>query len=496
MRASPAILFSRYFVPAGLLASAIANGASFFLRRIGVIDSARYQADLSTFCRLPVRSWWLPASCHYRRVLSEQPLQVISFDPQRLYQLTAPELLLKFAKFGFIAGLISLSILLILKHRAPFPSLYQLLPALPFLGSLLLAFVIGFHHASAPLAILGLLSWPSLPMLLLGGWLSSAAQLSRLADAIGLLLFLQFPLGLVEAMRGLPTPFGPMIDTLRIPNPFLPSRLAFLFTLPNTLGVFVAVAFSFCLAFSSRRRLLPWLAVVILPQIFLARSATGFLVLLSVLAFIVLQRLLEISSRALLSSLIPPVVAVFGLVLALLPQLLARPDLWQSLDGRFWAFNHIVRTSSPSQLWFGHGLSSSGNHLSQIVAGRYPLQPLFDQWLSYPQLYPADSLLALLLSQGGLVAVMSFYALLLWAFQHAPQARPFFLAVLLSSFTMGITEVFPLGLLLALAVNHALLNPTLGRSPLPLCRPCAVHGRSAVGMIESSAAVGSDFRLH
>lgn len=77
------------------------------------------------------------------------------------------------------------------------------------------------------------------------------------------------PFLLLEAMRGLPLPFG------ETASPWLHSRLSGIVNQPNTLGGLVAVSVAFCLCLSQRRwQRWPLLALSLLIAI-LARSGGG-----------------------------------------------------------------------------------------------------------------------------------------------------------------------------------------------------------------------------
>ena len=65
----------------------------------------------------------------------------------------------------------------------------------------------------------------------------------------------------------------------------------------------------------------------------------------------------------------------------------------------------------------------------------------------------------LLLVQGGILAVAAFYGLLLRGLMMDRRARPFLLSVLLCSLTLNVTELFPIDLLLAVALCRS-LQPT------------------------------------
>jgi hypothetical protein len=69
-------------------------------------------------------------------------------------------------------------------------------------------------------------------------------------------------------------------------------------------------------------------------------------------------------------------------------------------------------------------------------------------------------MVVLLLVQGGILAVAAFYGLLLRAMVQDRNSRPFLLSVLLCSLTLNVTELFPIDLLLALALCRSLQTTT------------------------------------
>jgi len=62
----------------------------------------------------------------------------------------------------------------------------------------------------------------------------------------------------------------------------------------------------------------------------------------------------------------------------------------------------------------------------------------------------------LLVAQGGLVALVSFYGLVLWCLIRDRRSRVFWVVLVLASLTVNITEVFPLGVVLAVTVARSL----------------------------------------
>jgi hypothetical protein len=459
---------------AAVVVATLLNGLPFYLRRIGLIDRAAYLADLARFCRPPIQHWWLPASCHFRKLLALQPLRLDRIDPSRLYMITGSELPLKLAKYGIGIALIAVSILVITQGLGPIPRLRQLRPALPLLLSLLISLLVSLRESGTLLTLLALLPLGWLPLMVLGGWLTTPQRLQSIADGITLLILVQIPLALLEAMRGLPIPFGPLASTIAPPVIPLPSRLAQSFVLPNTLGIFLVTGVGFCLAYS-RRRWIPLLPLLTLPLLFLARSGTGLLLLIPVAGLgLVHQRRLRRPARAGSGALQCGPAQSMGLLLLLLallagalPRLLDRPDLYQSLLGRWLPLSQALQVDHPLQLLFGRGLARAGNVISAVIGGNHPLQPWVTAWVGKPAIAQTDSLLVVLLVQGGLLAVLAFYGLLLWGMGRDPQARPFLAAVLPCSLVMNLFEVFPLGILMALCLNRCLLLPDRAESPSP-----------------------------
>lgn len=468
------------FISAGIVLTTILNGLPFYLRRIGWIDREAYLRDLMRFCLEPINQWWIPASCHYRRVLEVDPLRVISVNITRFYELSIPELFLKLAKYGVIAGLLGLSLLLILRRQASVPGRFQLRPAWLMFAATLISVGVGFTKGGFMNAFLILLNSAWLWILLFSSWLTTPRRLQAIVDGIALLILLQLPLGLLEAMRGVPTPFGPGLETLYPPPLPVPSRLVQVFVQPNSLGGFLVVALGFCMAFSQRRRWLPWLTVAVVPPLLLARSATGLLALTIMLILWPIQPSSSIARRgcrprspwefrtgrgdSVLSAvdvrqlLVLLIVAVPAIIL--LPRVLDRPDLFDSLMGRWLTLRRALDVGHPLNLLLGQGVGHIGSLFHNLAKSQH-------SWLAWLKVWPmfnaksiaTDSQVVMVLFQGGLLAVVGFFVLLVGALGRAAWALPFLLAVTLCSLTLNITDIFPLSILLGLGLNRCLLEP-------------------------------------
>ena len=69
---------------------------------------------------------------------------------------------------------------------------------------------------------------------------------------------------------------------------------------------------------------------------------------------------------------------------------------------------------------------------------------------------PADSMVTLLVLQAGVVGLLLFYALLAQGWVLSREGRPFFLSMLMASLVSNLVEVFPVNVLLGLALADAM----------------------------------------
>ena len=469
-----------WLISVAIVVATLLNGLPFYLRRIGWIDREAYRHDLMRFCLEPINHWWLPATCHYRRVLDVDPLRVISVNISRFYELSTPELFLKLAKYGVTAGLLGVSLLLVLRGQASVPSFLRLRPAWPMLAATLISLALGFIQGGGMQALLIVVNSAWLWVLLFSSWLTTPSRLQTIVDGISILILLQLPLALMEAMRGIPTPFGPGLETLDPPSLPVPSRLMQVFVQPNSLGGFLVVGLGFCIAFSRRRRWLPWLMVAVLPPLLLSRSATGLLAMTVMVILWPRQPFSSISGRghrprspwALRNRWSRSVLSVVErrkilllLILAipaalLLPTALDRPDLFDSLMGRWLTLRRALDGDQPMNLLLGRGVGNVGSLFHNIVATNHASLAWFKAWPVFNnQSIATDSQVVMILVQGGLLGVVGFFTLLLGALNRAAWALPFLLAVALCSLTLNITDIFPLSILLGLGLNRCLLGP-------------------------------------
>jgi len=484
------------FVGGLMVVTSLGGGLPFLLRRIGWLDGAAYQQDLARFCQAPIQTLWLPQSCHGLRLVSLHPFQAVVINSKRLFTLSAAEWLTKLACQGLLGAVLVLSLLLLASGRIALPpwrrwrSLAPLL--LPLVLSLGLGLAISLRQGQIGPVLVSLVGLGWLPLTFVGGWLTTPPRLARMARALEWLVLLQLPLLMLEAMRGLPLRSGSVTGALTPAWPPLPTRLTGSFSQPNTLGVVAVVALAFCLAFSQARPRLPWLTLAVTVEVLLARSATGMLGLLVVLAFQGMPGgrrrgrhrarhrarrwpgLADGLGKALLGAAL--VVLVIGLVVNL-PRVLNRPDLLASPLGRLRNLERILSLNPPTGLVVGYGLASGGNLVWQLKQASPSWPVALRHWLGTDDgtggFIPTESLLGLLLIQGGLPALLSVLGLLGWGLRHDRRGRPLLAILTLASFTCSLGEMVPVNLMLALALHHALFRGSTASGQGPRAAPAA-----------------------
>ena len=415
------------------------NGLPFWARRIGLLERQAYRQDLARFCTSPVQPWWLPASCRPHRIDTTGPeRRVWRLDPARLYRISPLEVGLKGLRYGVIVLLVIASAVLLIARWSPPPQ--TLLPLLPLLVSTVLSAAISLPLDGAAFTLLSGIGSLWIPLAALAAWLTTPRRLQILADGAASLVLLQVPFLLLEAMRGLPLPFGGTA------SPWLPTRLSGMVNQPNTLGGLLAMSVAFCLCLSQRRwQRWPLLALSLLIAI-LARSGGG------------VAGLSLLAAGQIFKNRRPRPGQLLGLLLALvlltaaLPSLLGRPELLDSPAGRLRTMRFWLQTPHTPQEWLlGYGLARQISHSAAIS-------------LSVSQAPPKrgpdpDGMPLLLLAQGGLLALVSFYGLLAWFFVQDPPLRLFWFVLVITSLSLRVTEVFPFGIWMAVAAARSLGLP-------------------------------------
>jgi hypothetical protein len=214
--------------------------------------------------------------------------------------------------------------------------------------------------------------------------------------------------------------------------------------MPNSLGVLTVVGLAFYQSYSLDKSYFWPLVVLATIILLLAGSGTGIVALFVLISMIIVNkfsapRKLVLAGVFLLLS---------AILLALLPAVTHRPDVYDSVfspGGRVGKLIEILSESSAMEILIGRGLGFGTNAATNLI-GSTPIGGNFS----------ADSMVTVLLTQLGIIGVILFFGLLVWAYRRDTRARPVYLVLAITSLTINITEVFPVNFLLGLALAGTL----------------------------------------
>lgn len=431
---------TRYFCWA-LVAVALANGATAYLKRVGLLDRAAYNHYVSIYCDPPT----LPCSCMRdptgANASSDDSKESVNASlPSRryVYEVHGYERVLKPLKDGLLAAFFAISLALIGMGRATRPAVARLIPLAPLSLSIAVGLVIALGIWGMTMAALGLRSFAFLGVAILGGWIAN--QLASVARALVVLLAAQVALVLVEFWIGIP---------LRYCD--LGFRAAGTLVVANSLGVFAAVAFAFCCVFATSRRAIVGAMLCTLALLWSSFSGTGIVCLIGLCAYYLYLRVKQ-NWRV---SLCIASIFVVPLLIWKLPEITQRPELYASVTGEEGRLGNLLKIASqanPAQFVFGHGLGFGSNASITALKDAPTALPL----MSTGEKFAADSTVTVLFIQLGVVGILCFYGLLVWAFLRDKRARPFYLVTGIASLAIIVTELFPVNLLLGLTLAHTL----------------------------------------
>lgn len=438
---------TRFFCWA-LVAVSLANGATAYLKRVGVLDHAAYREYVSIYCEPPA----LPCSCMRDPTgandHSDDTKESVNASlPSRryVYEVHGYERVLKPLKDGLFAAFFAVSLALIGMGRTTRPAVARLIPLAPLALSIAVGLLIALGTWGMTMAALGLRSFAFLGVALLGGWIAN--QLPNVSRALVGLLVAQFALVLVEFWIGIP---------LRYCD--LGFRAAGTLVIANSLGVFAVVALAFCCAFATSRRVIVSALLCTLVLLWSSFSGTGIVCLIGLAAYYLYLRL----NRKLRIGLVFASIVLVPLLVWKLPEISQRPQLYASVtgdEGRVGNLLKIVSQANPAQFVFGHGLGFGSNASITALKDAPTALPL----MSTGEKFAADSTVTVLFIQLGVVGILCFYGLLIWAFLQDQRARPFYLVVGIGSLAIIVTELFPVNLLLGLALAHTLWHSPIDR---------------------------------
>jgi hypothetical protein len=413
-------------VGAALVLATLLNGIVTYGRRVGIVDRAEYERFWTERCGpRGTRPVWLG--------LGRRCVALTSGRGQDLPALAAYTLTvngagwsLKAVKDAVIVLMIGAGLCWTRRVRAWSWKAAWLPGALAILVGV--GAVAGLAGGRLSQVLAGLRSFAFLPIALLWMPAASPARLARVAAGVAWLLVLECALLPGELLYGL------------MDRPTGSFRASATLVHPNTLGIVAVIALAFGLSFADRRGWIPLLWVTAIALVACARSGTGWIVL-ALLGTVRLSRARHLKTQVRYAL----VAACVLLALSAVATLTGRFDVLSSLIGRWEALQAVFAPETGSVL-LGDGLGTGSNASS-----------VFDR----EGRLPSDSMITLLLRQGGLPSVALFYAILLTAWRRDLRSRDFFAAVLVCSLGANLAETFPVNVLLGLGLASSLRRPVV-----------------------------------
>jgi hypothetical protein len=311
------------------------------------------------------------------------------------------------------------------------PDSEALLPPLLLLATVGVGFLISLFLWGGVFALAGLRPFEFLAIALVGGWVFSGIH--GIARCVAALLVVQLIVVCIEVFLGIPL--------RECPNSF---RAAGSMVMPNSLGVLAVVGLAFYQSYSLDK-LYFWplvgLAAIILV---VAGSGTGMVALFVFLSMIVLNNFSGSRKLVLAGTLL----SLSVVLLAYLPAVTHRPDIYNSVfspEGRVGKLIEILSEASAVEILIGRGVGFGTNAATNLIGSN-----------SMAGSFSADSTVTILLTQLGIIGVILFFGILVWAYRRDTRARPVYLVLAITSLTINITEVFPVNFLLGLALAGTL----------------------------------------
>lgn len=448
---------------AGLVLAALCNGAATYLKRIGLLDHASYQAYWLAHCEnnekfaAPLGRGTLTATCpcdEGRAPVERTPeqLRFESAQSRYLYDAEGFGIALKLVKDALAVGFVLLSLHLAWTQQARLPAAQSCWPMIFMAAVVLFGFANSWANHGSALALAGLRPFLYLAIALAGSW--AAVDLAIFARCIALLMGIELLLMPLEFAFGMHI-HGHFGDTSVV------RRLSGTLVAPNTFGIFAVAGLAFHHAYSSDRRYLVPLASIAAVLVAASGSATAFIVLLLFVFAI---------STAKFAAGHPVVVclsaiALGTLVLIALPTLVGRTDVFDSVFGAGARLDEItlaIRASKGLDFIAGNGLGLGTNAEVNLLKGGGPAF-LVPSPAGAP--IAAESGVVALFRQSGLAGLLAFYSMLAWASWKDRRARLFYLVIAVCSLTAKIDELFPVNFLLGLALAHSILCASLSPRP-------------------------------
>jgi len=409
-----------------LMMAAIFNGASFWLKRVGWYEPQLHQYYMNNFSVGLGHQW-----------TDEERKQLGDFT-HNVYQSVGNERLLKLGKVLWIGAFLIISLLLLWRspdlpvRKPPWPLTVMI--AVTAIGS-----VVSLIQFGPAMLLGGIRFFSFLIIATLGYWAVQQKSLHLLAQCLLLFLLLQVLLVPTEIHHG-----------VHLFGTYFGARAAGTMLQPSSLGLMAVIGFVFYLQFSSHRMLAVPAFIATAILVVYSQSAAALLLLLILLSAKV-YLLLAVRYRV---GLLLWGGTAFILLVTMLPSIVQRPDVYDSLWGRLYTFEgYVSGLPDVYTLLFGQGLGAGTNAALNIMMN---WQGGFQEVKISSRLFTADSTPLALLAQLGITGLLAFYLLLAYAAWRDETAAPLYLAIAIASLTTIVTELFPVNVILGLVLARSL----------------------------------------
>lgn len=438
-----------------LVVAVVLNGSIFWLKRVGILEPQLRRLYYSEYYRESPEGM----SQAEQDALSQK---VNGFTVQ-IFAVKGYELLFKVAK-DLLVGLFliySFGRLFFRQSRLPSKAFW---PAYAFLALWIILLIMSLWHGSWVLPWVSLRPFSFLLISLAGAWAVSDEDLHFLAKGLVVLGLIQLLLLPMELARGI------HLFHARFFGTHYGDRVVGTLLLPSSLSVFAVFSLAFYYLFSKSRSFFRLYFCVVVVLVYFSASGIGWLLLASFLAFWAYRNVTIANKKWIVTG---GAIAVLLLMLVL-PHLVGRPDVYQSVAGRvrvferFWKFHDGIRS-----VMFGKGLGVGTNLANNIDMYYHSYGQSLDQSIS-TKAY-ADSTPMALLQEAGLIGLLAFYFLLAYAAWKDRTATVLYFIIALASLTINVMEFFPLnvlfGILLARSFSLSGEKPSIGDHAPPSCSP-------------------------
>lgn len=425
-----------------VILAAVLNGSYFWLSRVGVINTASFEALVDTKTDFKQRRMEYikqpePITEEVKAALRHDHLNYKKQLYDHLYSHNSVIMALKSLKYVVYVVLVTLILInyrqsyaadKFRRHIGLFAVLAMLYSAMAFMSFRMAGVIAGFNT----LAFLALVFF---------SWISVRHRdiqyfVFLLLITLGLLLVIT-PIELIKGIQVFNT------------NSFLGKRATGFMDQPGTMGIYVVCVFStFVVLFRSRIKPAGYLMLCAgaLLLVILSGSNTASLALCLFLLAEFFQQ--KKSTPDKIRYWILGILALTAIILIITQ---GRPIL-DSLDGRLEKYRYYFSLDMPVlRVLFGYGIGAGSNLLLQLQSV-FTIEPL----VSFPVRFSIDSTPLSLVIQIGLAGCAFVYGLMIAAFFKDRRRRGLYMTFIFCSLTINIIEVFPLNILLALLLSTSL----------------------------------------